>query len=66
MTSLQSRNRDAILGALNEVNERMNKLQAQLATANNLITQLQHELAQIKQEKLEGICREFGNGPTVK
>ena len=64
-SELHDRNRKAIIQGLEEVNGRINDLTAQLGRVNGLVSQLQHEIVQLKQEKMEDLVKKFGSGPTA-
>jgi len=63
-SELHDRNRKAIVQGLEEVNGRINDLTAQLGRINGLVSQLQHEIVQLKQEKMDDLVKKFGSGPT--
>lgn len=64
-SELHDRNRKAIVQGLEEVNGRINELNEKLGRANGLIVQLQHEIVQLKQEKMDDLVKKFGSGPTA-
>ena len=64
-SELHDRNRKAIVQGLEEVNGRINDLTAQLGRINGLVSQLQHEIVQLKQEKMDDLVKKFGSGPTA-
>jgi predicted nuclease with TOPRIM domain len=64
-SELADRNRKAIIQGLEEVNGRINDLTTQLGRINGLVSQLQHEIVQLKQEKMDDLVKKFGSGPTA-
>ena len=64
-SELHDRNRKATVQGLEEVNGRINELNEKLGRANGLISQLQHEIVQLKQEKMDDLVKKFGSGPTA-
>lgn len=65
MSDLHEQNRKAIMLGLEEVNGRLSELSQRLSAATRLIGELQADMMQLKQEKMEDLVKKFGSGPTA-